>query len=157
MKTFSMNEYFRIVKSFDKKNISVFLGAGASVQSQIPSAKDLVWQFKRTLYCNENNMSEQYFKDIQSLDGKRKIQGFFDGLSGYPADGDCREYSFYFEKCYQTILSRRNFISKIVSNKLPSNGYLCLASLIKNGYIKDAFTTNFDSLIESALNIINPT
>ena len=34
---------------------------------------------------------------------------------------------------------------------------MCLASLIKNGYIKDAFTTNFDSLIESALNIINPT
>lgn len=157
MKIFSMKEYIRMMKSFDRENISVFLGAGASVQSQIPSAKDLVWQFKRTLYCNENNMSEQYFKDIQSLEGKRKIQGFFDGLSDYPADGDSREYSFYFEKCYQTILSRRNFISKIVSNKLPSNGYLCLASLIKNGYIKDAFTTNFDSLIESALNIINPT
>ena len=157
MKRLSMKEYFRTMKSFDKHNISVFLGAGASVQSQIPSAKDLVWQFKRTLYCNENNISEQYFKDIQSLDGKRKIQSFFDSLSDYPIDGDCREYSFYFEKCYSTVLSRRNFISKIVSNKLPSNGYLCLASLMKNGYIKDVFTTNFDSLVESALNIINPT
>ena len=44
-----MKEYIRMMKSFDRENISVFLGAGASVQSQIPSAKDLVWQFKRTL------------------------------------------------------------------------------------------------------------
>lgn len=72
MKIFSMKEYIRMMKSFDRENISVFLGAGASVQSQIPSAKDLVWQFKRTLYCNENNMSEQYFKDIQSLEEQKE-------------------------------------------------------------------------------------
>ena len=40
MKIFSMKEYIRMMKSFDRENISVFLGAGASVQSQIPSAKD---------------------------------------------------------------------------------------------------------------------
>lgn len=156
MKTFSMKEYFRIIKNLNKNSISVFLGAGASIQSQIPSAYDMVWQFKRTLFCNLNNVSEHYFKDIQSLESRRIIQNYFDGINGYPCDKDPEEYSFYFEKCYPTILSRREFISKIVSNKLPSNGYLCLAALVKNNYIKDIFTTNFDSLPECAFKIIDP-
>ena len=156
MNTFSMKEYIRIIKNANKRNISVFLGAGASIQSQIPATSDMVWQFKRTLYCNANNISEQYFKDIKSIESKTKIQNFFDGVNGYPACNSAEEYSFYFEKCYPTMLSRREFIAKTVSNKLPSNGYLCLASLIKNSYIKDIFTTNFDSLAESAFNIISP-
>lgn len=157
MRTFSMKEFFRITKNINDNSISVFLGAGASIQSQIPSAYDMVWQFKRTLYCNMNNVSEQYFKDIQSNENRRKIQNYFDAIKGYPVENSPEEYSFYFEKCYPTEQSRREYISKSVSDKLPSNGYLCLAALIKNNCISDIFTTNFDSLPESAFNIINPT
>lgn len=64
-----------------------------------PSAGDMVWEFKRKLYCTANKISEEYYKDLQSEATKTSLQNYFDGLSGFPVYGDGQEYSFYFEKC----------------------------------------------------------
>ena len=37
--------------------IDFFLEAGASVQSGIPTGGGFVWNFKREIYCTENNIS----------------------------------------------------------------------------------------------------
>ena len=156
MKIYSMKDYIRNITNTPTGTINCFLGAGASIQSQVPSAYDLVWQFKRTLYCNLNNISEQSFKDLQSIETKRKIQSFFYGIVGFPKEDSIDEYSFYFEKCFPSVLSRRDFIESKVSNKLPSSGYLCLAALMQKKVINNIFTTNFDSLVESAIHILEP-
>lgn len=41
--------------------IDFFLGTGAAVSSGIPSGEDLVWYFKRLIYCNENRVSVEKY------------------------------------------------------------------------------------------------
>ena len=94
-----MDEYIRTIENIPDGALSLFLGAGASIQSGVPSAGDLVWEFKRNLYCAVNKISEEYYKDLQSEATKTSLQNYFDGLSGFPVYGDSQEYSFYFQKC----------------------------------------------------------
>ena len=152
----SMEEYIRTIENIPEGTISLFLGAGASIQSGVPSAGDMVWEFKRKLYCTANKISEEYYKDLQSEAAKTSLQNYFDGLSGFPEYGDGQEYSFYFEKCYPTIEARREYIYNKLSEKKPSIGYLCLGSLVNQKIIRTVLTTNFDPLIEFGIKSINP-
>ena len=156
MKHLSMEEYIRTIENIPEGTISLFLGAGASIQSCVPSAGDMVWEFKRKLYCTANKISEEYYKDLQSEAAKTSLQNYFDGLSGFPEYGDGQEYSFYFEKCYPTIEARREYIYNKLSEKKPSIGYLCLGSLVNQKIIRTVLTTNFDPLIEFGIKSINP-
>lgn len=156
MKHLSMDEYIRTIENIQDGVLSVFLGAGASIQSGVPSAGDMVWEFKRKLYCTANKISEEYYKDLQSEITKTSLQNFFDGLTGFPIYGDGQEYSFYFEKCYPSIEARREYIYNKLSEKKPSIGYLCLGSLVNQKIIRTVLTTNFDPLIESGIKSINP-
>lgn len=156
MKHLSMEEYIRTIENIPEGTISLFLGAGASIQSGVPSAGDMVWEFKRKLYCTANKISEEYYKDLQSEAAKTSLQNYFDGLSGFPEYGDGQEYSFYFEKCYPTIEARREYIYNKLSEKKPSIGYLCLGSLVNQKIIRTVLTTNFDPLIEFGIKSINP-
>ena len=156
MKHLSMEEYIRAIENIPDGTISLFLGAGASIQSGVPSAGDMVWEFKRKLYCTANKISEEYYKDLQSEATKTSLQNYFDGLSGFPVYGDGQEYSFYFEKCYPTIEARREYIYNKLSEKKPSIGYLCLGSLVNQKIIRTVLTTNFDPLIEFGIKSINP-
>ena len=156
MKHLSMDEYIRTIENIQDGVLSVFLGAGASIQSGVPSAGDMVWEFKRKLYCTANKISEEYYKDLQSEITKTSLQNYFDGLTGFPTYGDGQEYSFYFEKCYPSIEARREYIYNKLSEKKPSIGYLCLGSLVNQKIIRTVLTTNFDPLIESGIKSINP-
>lgn len=152
----SMEEYMRAIDNIAIGELGLFLGAGASIQSGVPSASDMIWEFKRKLYCTNNNISEEYYKDLQSETTRYELQAYFDGLIGFPLHGESKEYSFYFEKCYPTIESRREYIYKKTSDKKPNIGYLCLGSLINQNIIDTVLTTNFDSLIEAGVKTINP-
>jgi hypothetical protein len=41
-----------------------FLGAGASVGGGIPTAAEMVWMFKRDIYCSETGTSPEAFRDL---------------------------------------------------------------------------------------------
>jgi NAD-dependent SIR2 family protein deacetylase len=41
-----------------------FLGAGASRTSGIPTANEMIWFFKRVIYCLVNNISPESCKDL---------------------------------------------------------------------------------------------
>lgn len=137
--------------------IDFFLGAGASAQSGVPTGGDLVWNFKREIYCTENNMSNQLYQDLKLPSTQELLQDYFDSKSDYPALHSEKEYSYYFEKCYDTNIARKRFIENIVDNRNPSLGYLCMADLMLNSKIKNVWTTNFDSLLESAIHSLSPT
>ena len=156
MKHLSMEEYIRTIENTPNRTLNLFLGAGASIQSGIPSAGDMIWEFKRKLYCSANKISEEYYKDLQSETTRNALQSYFDGLSGFPSYGDSQEYSFYFEKCYPAIEARRDYIYRRTSDKRPSIGYLCLGSLIYQKILHTVLTTNFDPLIEFGIKSINP-
>ena len=137
--------------------VDFFLGAGASISSGIPTGGDLIWVFKRTLFCSECNISTEKYKDLALLSTREMLQEYFDQKGFFPKQYAPEEYSFYFEQCYSDPLARKRFIENIVSNREPSLGYLCLAEAIVQGKIKNIWTTNFDPLLENAIHRLYPT
>lgn len=94
---------------------------------------------------------------IENVPGTRNLlQNYFDSKGTYPAMYDSVEYSHYFQECYPLPMARQRFIDTQVSGCNPSLGYLCLADLVCKGRFKSIWTTNFDSLVETAINIIEP-
>jgi hypothetical protein len=132
-----------------------FLGAGASVQANIPAAGTLIWQFKRKLYCDAHNCKEEKFKDLESERNRSTLQSYFELEGGYPPLWATEEYSFYFEKCYPKSIDRKSFIQRIVQGKNPSIGHRCLGVLFDTQKIGNIWTTNFDELIENGIKSIN--
>jgi hypothetical protein len=149
------NEFLRSFKVRPKNSISIFLGAGSSVQAGVPSGGQLVWHFKRTIFCQETKTHEDKFKDLESERNRTIIQEHFDLKGGYPDQYSKDEYSFYFEKCYPESIDRKFFLQSKVNNIKPSIGHLCLGSLVESGKVQIIWTTNFDELIESGVKAVN--
>lgn len=152
-----MADYINISEIINRFELSpdnevvLFLGAGASISSGIPSGALMTWDFKRHIYCAENKISPTVFQDLSKKDVQCKIQSYFDSKGIYPELYSEKEYSFYFEKCYPQTLSRNRYIKDKVKNANPSLGYLCLGKLIIEGRIGTIATTNFDDLVEAGV------
>lgn len=136
-------------------SLNFLLGAGASVQANIPAAGTLIWQFKRKLYCGAINVREEKYKDLESERNRNIIQSYFELQGNFPTLYSPDEYSFYFEKCYPNSIDRKAFIQRIVQGKNPSIGHKCLGVLFDSKKINHIWTTNFDELIESGIKAIN--
>lgn len=150
-------QFIRNFKFFTNGAIDVFLGAGASFSSGIATGAVLVWYFKREIYCIENGIRQDKFKDLNSETNKKILQDYFDSHEGYPKQGSAEEYSFYFEKCFSSREARKNFIDSQVVRKTPSIGYLSLANLVICSKVNNIWTTNFDELLEVAIRQIDGT
>lgn len=149
-------QFIRNYKALTKGTIDFFLGAGASISSGIPTGGDLVWYFKREIYCTENGISQDRFKDLKSESNRLILQNYFDLQADTPERGNPKEYSFYFEKCYDSWFARKSFIDSLVERRNPAIGYLCLANLIINSRISNLWTTNFDQLLETSISHLDP-
>ena len=131
------DQLVRTINVMKPGEIDFFLGAGASVNSGIPSGGDLVWYFKRLIYCNENRVSVEKYKDLYLPSTRDMLQAYFDKKGTYPPKYDSGEYSHYFQECYPIAIARQRFIDDQVAYKNPSLGYLCLAELISKDKIKN--------------------
>ena len=45
-------------------SLAWFLGAGASASARLPTAGDLIWRFKRTLYCTSAKVDPRSCDDL---------------------------------------------------------------------------------------------
>ncbi len=134
------------------QNYAWFLGAGASRNSGLPTATDILFDLKRRYYCREENqdISQQ---DIQSKAVKERIQAFMDSR-GFPALWDAGEYTTYFEKIFGDDKERqRKYISAILSEDRVSLsvGNRVLGALMSAGLCRTVFTTNFDTVVEKSV------
>jgi len=156
IKKLDMPTFIRQFKIMDNGIIDFFLGSGASVQAGIPTGTGLVWEFKREIYCTENEVLLDTFKDLQSEKTQNKLQKYFDKQNKHPEHFSPEEYSHYFELCYPTSVAREKFIQNKVRDINPTLGHLCLADLFLKNKVKCIWTTNFDELIESGIKTISP-
>lgn len=145
----TLSEFTRIYPLRAKK-IAFFFGAGTSVSAGMPSAWDLVWQFKRMIYCTEERYSLSMFKNLSDPAIRRQIQTYFDSKGDYPAEDSVEEYSFYFEKAYSSPVDRRIFLAEQLSGMQNSYGHKVLGVLMKNELANLIFTTNFDKAFEDS-------
>lgn len=138
-------------RSFGQRaqQLAWLLGAGASASAGVPTAADMIANFKARLFCAQMNIPLNEV-DISDPLWRQRITSHFDDAQGFPPAGDPGEYSIAFEATYPLAPDRRSYIENAVKKGAPSFGHRVLASFISEGLIRCMFTTNFDGLIERA-------
>jgi hypothetical protein len=126
------------------------LGAGASAAAGIPTAWDMIWEFKQQLFVSQRRVSPKAVADLSNPAVRRSIQSFIDGLSRYPSTGAPDEYAALFEAAYPSENDRRTYIAAKLAGAKPSFGHIALASLMNAGWTRIVWTTNFDPLVADA-------
>jgi hypothetical protein len=121
-------------------NYSLFLGAGASVTSDIRSASELITIWLKELFDIYNDREPTSIDEAKEYFEKSHASWY----------NPSNPYSSLFEKRYDLASQRRRFVEQEVENKLPSIGYAYLTSLVDANYFNSIFTTNFDDLINEA-------
>lgn len=138
-------------RSFGQRThrLAWLLGAGASAAAGVPTAADMITDFKARLFCAHTNIPRNEV-DVSDPLWEQRITSYFDGAHGFPPAGDPGEYSTAFEIAYPEAADRRSYIENAVRRATPSFGHRVLASFISGGVVRCLFTTNFDPLVERA-------
>lgn len=123
---------------------SLFLGAGASVSSGIPSAEKCIMEWKGRIFTSANPGLEKEVGHLFLASVQSRIQSWLDRQAGFPPAGSLAEYSFYVECCYPLSDDRRAYFQNLVKVGRPSYGYRLLALLAEEGAVDSVWSTNFD-------------
>lgn len=126
------------------------LGAGASAAAGIPTAWDMIWEFKQQLFVSQRRISPKTVADLANPTVRRSLQGFIDGLERFPSAGAPDEYASLFEAVYPSENDRRTYIATKLNGAKPSYGHMALASFMRASHTKIVWTTNFDPLVADA-------
>ncbi|MBS1943337.1 MAG: SIR2 family protein [Bacteroidetes bacterium] len=131
-------------------NLMWLLGAGASAAAGIPTAWDMVWEFKQRLFVHQRKVSPKSVSDLSNPSVRAQLQGHIDSAGNLPGLNSIEEYAALFEAVYPAEADRRAYIAAKTSGARPSYGHLVLATLMKAGRTKLVWTTNFDHLVADA-------
>ena len=147
MQTLQMDEFLRSLKQNIGTPHALLLGAGASVESGVPSAADCIWEWKKEIYLSQNPGMIGTYDNAKQDNVRRVIQRWIDTQNSYPTENSPEEYSFFVEKAYRIPEDRRRYFQSLVAGKEPSLGYHLTAMLAQRNIIKSVWTTNFDGLM----------
>jgi hypothetical protein len=131
-------------------NVMWFLGVGASAAAGVPTAEEMVWDFKRSLYCSALRVPLASCSDLGDPSVRSILQKHFDASGKFPAAGAAEEYAIYFEAAYPDAADRRRYIGGQIAKAHPSYGHLALAALLKLDKARIVWTVNFERTIEDA-------
>jgi hypothetical protein len=146
----SLDAFVRSVGVRRKTPHALFLGAGASISSGVPSAQACVWEWKRDLFLTNNPGLEDQFAELSLPSVRHRIQQWLDNQGTYPAEDSSDEYGFYIRQCFPIADDRRAFFQQKVRNAQPHIGYRLLAHLAQVDLIRSVWSTNFDGLAARA-------
>ena len=147
MRTIGQDDFARRF-SVRGANLMWLLGAGASNAAGLPTAHDLVVEFKRMLYVSQSGQSVRS-GDLAEPAIRNRIEAHVESL-GLPESGDPDEYAAFFEAAFPDGADRAKFIDGQLGGAKPSYGHMALASLMSAGLCRLVWTTNFDTLVADA-------
>ena len=127
-----------------------FLGAGASAAAGVPTATDLIWEFKQQLFVSQRRVSRQSVADLSSPAIRAQLQAHIDALGTLPLAGAADEYAALFETVYPAESDRQTFLEAKLTGAKPSYGQFALATLMRANLTRLIWTTNFDPLVADA-------
>jgi NAD-dependent SIR2 family protein deacetylase len=130
-------------------NLMWFLGAGASAAAGIPTAGNLIWDFKSRLYAAAERVPTRLL-DISNPTVRSRIQQYFASQSDYPPENSPEEYAVLFERAFPDDADRRRIIDQAIRQGSPSFGHHVLAALMEMDKVRAVWSTNFDRLVEDA-------
>ena len=131
-------------------NLMWLLGAGASASAGIPTAEDMLWEFKQQLFISQRHVSLQAVADLSSQAIRTQLQAHIDASENLPPCGAPDEYAALFETVYPAEADRRAYLDAKIAGGKPSYGHLALATLMLAKLTRLVWTTNFDPLIADA-------
>lgn len=141
------DEFLRSLRQNRNSKHSILIGAGASIESGLPSAMDCIWEWKKQLFISNNPTLTAAYANIKNDIARKNIQQWLDNQTGYPEINSDMEYSFYVEKAYPIPSDRRKYFENLAIDKEASIGYHLLMMLAEKEMIKSVWTTNFDGLV----------
>ncbi len=153
----SLDAFVRSVGVLQGAPFSVFVGAGASISSGLPSAEICVWEWKRSIFLTNNPGLENQFNELSLPGIRRRIQHWLDSRGIYPSEGSGEEYGFYIQECFPIADDRRRYFQDKVRSARPHIGYQLLCQLAESGLVKSLWSTNFDALAARAAASFNLT
>lgn len=133
-----------------ERNLMWFLGAGASAAAGIPTAADMIADFKQQLYISQLRISAHAVAELSNPVIRARLQAHIDSSGNLPAAGSPDEYAALFETLYPAEADRRTYIDAKVSGGKPSYGHMALATLMLGGRARIVWTLNFDPLVADA-------
>lgn len=120
-----------------ERTYAFFLGSGISNKAGIPTGKKILRETIKLLYKMENEGLE--VKD-------EEVEEWFKE-SEYADWG----YSEILEELYPSKEDRRNFLENFFLGKIPTESHHIIAEMVEKKLVKVIITTNFDRLMEQAL------
>lgn len=147
MQTLQIDEFLRSLKQNIDAPHSLLLGAGASIESGIPSANDCIWDWKKEIFLSQNPSAIGIYDNVKSERVRRVIQHWLNSQNTYPIENSEEEYSFYAEKAYPIADDRRKYFQHLVAGHDASIGYHLISMLALENIVKSVWTTNFDGLM----------
>jgi len=127
----------------DRPKPIVFLGAGASLRSGIPTSDQLVERAAKWAYCESNGFHHDDPNVVRS-DWLRWLQEH----DWYrPESPTSENYSAVIEHLLQPRQARKDFFLRVIKPGVPASpGYHRLLKLVDDGLIDTILTTNFDDV-----------
>ena len=138
--------FVRSVGTYGPIPYSLFLGAGASVSSGVPSADQCLWRWKRDIVVSNNPGIERLCSELSLASVRSRVQEWLDAEGRYPSIGADDEYQHYAEEAYPIPEDRRRFFERLAKRATPSSGYYLLGLLAESRWVQSVWTTNFDGL-----------
>lgn len=124
---------------------ALFLGAGASMSSGVPSAGSCVQRWKRSIFETKNPDLKDAVGEISLPSVQERIDRWLLANALWPAE-DEDDYGFFIKECYPIEESRRRFFMDLIKAAKAHTGYRLLGLLAEIGLIRTVWTTNFDGL-----------
>jgi Flp pilus assembly protein TadD/CO dehydrogenase/acetyl-CoA synthase epsilon subunit len=136
----SIKQLAHTIKDYGKQpRFAFFLGAGASRDSRINTASEMIRDFKKGII-------QRCCPDDKKTDDEK--ESWLKGQDWYKQNGN--EYCELFEQFEPKEIGRQRHIERMIDGRDPSFGYVVLANLMASNYINTIITTNFDDLVYSA-------
>ena len=136
--------------SLRAQNLMWLLGAGASASAGVPTAADMIWDFKQQLFVSQRRAPSHEVSDLSNPVVRNRLQSHVDSLGRLPSPGVPDEYAALFEAVYPAEADRRAYLDGRLSGAKPSYGHIALATLMKANHTRIVWTTNFDALVADA-------
>lgn len=149
MLVYSLADFLRSVAINRHKKFLLFLGAGASITSGIPSVEKCILDLKKKIFISHNPSARESHLPLGLNFAQEKIQRFLVENNIFPSSGES-DYSYYIRTCYPSAKDRQLFFKDLIHGKSPSYGYKLIPLLAENKLIDSIWTTNFDGLTARA-------
>lgn len=124
------------------------LGAGASAESAVPTAGQLIDRLLTELYARDNNLT---VAEVEvGPNWLERVRAAYGGRYGLPLLRDVAMYSAVFDRVFRDRDLRARWLEGELKDRRPHFGHHALAAMMAGSAAPLVVTTNFDPLIEDA-------